>query len=514
VTRTLTAHERGSALITAIAVALFVGLIIAASFTLLDRSGERVSSRSSRAASVAVVDRALTSYEFALQSLLTDETKDFRLDRNAMLQLAASPEAGTRDSTPVLNSKLPSRLKQLGLDQTYPGNDYTMRMTLANGTIGWWQPIAVLPPSTTNPNLILYVRTWTSTIAANPRLVGDARIVRADLRPGRFSDYQILVDGPIIMGYGVTLSGRVHTNGYPDSYMADQWTTPGSPMQLIASDPPACKSGAAFSTATGSIVGKGSCTGFNAQYTENDHRRIDLLRGSEHLNKLRTMCGGGSVACPPGNGPWTIKLSGSTAHFTGPGFNKTYDASAGAVVLVRGSASLSGELTRKSALTIGIQDTGNFSAFGSSSLSLVGNAKIGATDNSILGLIVDGDVIPRIDKGQCPRGLRAAMVSSSGSLSIPPQYRVPNAPGVGSLPYCGNTFSFVGSLGAHYMPFMIGGFGNVPVGFAGRAYDYDSRLLMTPPPLFPTTGPWQVSTWKDADPACLDANDINDAECG
>jgi hypothetical protein len=507
-------EERGSALITAIAVALFVGLIVAASFTLLDRSGERVNSRATRTANVTVVDRALTSYQYSNESLITEYTKEFLLDSNAMLKLPTTPNMATRDSRTYLNSALPASFRRLGLDRTYPGNAYTMRLTLSGGRYGWWQPVAVIPPSNTNPNLVLYIRTWVSTSVGAPRVIDDPRIVRADLRPGRFSDYQMLVDGPIIIGQGARISGRVHTNGYPDAYLADQFTTPNAPMVIDTSTPPSCGSGAAFSTASGSITGKGTC---GAQYTENDGRRIDLMRGSNQLAKIRQMCGG-SVHCPGGNGPWTMRLSGSSVQVSGPGFNSTYNAAGGAVVLVRGSTTLSGRLTSKASLTIGVQDTGTFSAFGSSSLNLVGGGRIGASvaANSILGLIVDGDIVPRMDIGQCPTGLTAAVVSASGTLTIPAKYRVPVPPGAGAVPGClGATFNFTGSLGTHYMPLMhyVWTTGQA-TGYGTRSYNYDSRLLMTPPPLFPTTGPWQVSTWKDADPACLDASKINDAECG
>ncbi|MCW2961395.1 MAG: hypothetical protein JWM90_1782, partial [Thermoleophilia bacterium] len=103
-------------------------------------------------------------------------------------------------------------------------------------------------------------------------------------------------------------------------------------------------------------------------------------------------------------------------------------------------------------------------------------------------------------------------ISTSGSLTIPAQYRVPVAPS-GSTPTCAN-FTLNGSLGAHYAPLLVLAWGAQQAGYQARDLRYDTRLRTTPPPFFPLTGPWQVSSWKDAMPECLTAANRTEADCG
>ena len=513
------ANERGSAIVGAIALMVLGALLVSAVFTMLDRSDERSKSRAQRAASVAVVDHALASYEYALESNITDETASFLLSQSAMTKLAQY-RPGMK---PVSNATFGADFKQHGLDATMMPNASTrwsMSIDQPDGTTGWWQAIAVLPPRGGSPNLILYLRTWLSTGNEKSTVIGDPRLIRADLRPGRFSDYQILVDGPLTLGDGLTINGRVHTNGYPDAYLVDQLVSAGRPMKLYSGSPPppTCTAGAGFSTATGLIENKGGCvvtSGPQPKYLENTGERYDLLRGSNHLKMLETLCNT-RVRCGTGSGPWNVVLGGSTMTATSPnGSLPPVNAAGGAVVYLTGKVRLSGMLT-SGQLTIGVGNSSGFNVNGSATVDLIGNGTIGASTsgNAVLGLVVEGDVIPRIDEGYCPAGLNAAVVSASGTLGIPPQFRVPSPPS-GALPTCGGTFKFTGSLGTHYMPLARMAWTNgAVVGYTNRTYRYDPRLLTTAPPMFPTTGPWQTSTWKDADPRCLSAANISDAECG
>lgn len=512
--------ERASAIVGAIALMVLGALLVTAILAMLDRSDERSRSRTNRAASVAVVDHALASYEYALESNITDETVDFLLNQAAMTKLAQFRPG----MQPVSNATFGSAFKAQGLDATMMPNASTrwsMRIDQPDGTIGWWQTLAVLPPQGTSPNLVLYLRTWISTGDQNSVVVGDPRLIRAELRPGRFSDYQMLVDGPLTLGDGVQINGRIHTNGYPDAYLVDQLVSPGFPLKLYngGGEPPrpTCADGAGFSTAAGKIENKGACTvvsGPTPRYLENTGERYDLLRGSNHLAMLAKLCGT-RVRCGSGTGPWTVTLSGSSVTATSPnGSLGTVSAAGGAVIYLTGNVRLSGMLSG-GALTIGVGNSGGFNVNGSATVDLVGNGMIGANTSTgaVLGLVVEGDIMPRIDQGSCPAGLNAAVVSASGTLGIPPQFRVPTAPS-GALPTCGGSFNFTGSLGTHYMPLMRMVWTTTWVGYTNRSYKYDTRLLTTAPPMFPTTGPWQTSTWKDADPRCLSSANINDAECG
>ena len=519
--------ETGSALVAAIAVMILGALLVSAVFAILGRSDERSRSREQRAASVAIVDHALASYEFALESNLTDETRNFLLDDKALVSIANSGPKSKSGAMmkPVSNSTFPKDFTDKGLHLTLmptASTRWSMSIEQTDGTIGWWQTVAVLPPRGTSPNLVAYVRTWRSTrpTPSQPAsVIGDARLIRAEMRPGRFSDYQMLVDGPLTLGDGLTINGRVHTNGYPDAYLVDQLVTQGYPLKLYSGkggepSPPHCLKGAGFSTAAGKIENK-VCTGTKPRYLENTGERYDLLRGSNHLKMLSNLCTTGRVHCGKGSGPWNVHLSGSSMTATSPnGSLAPVNAAGGAVVYLPGEINLTGTLTG-GALTIGVGNVGGFNVNGSATVNLRGNGFIGAVPSSpaVLGLVVEGDIIPRFDEGSCPSGLGAAVVSASGTLGIPPQFRVPTEP-PGALPMCAKKFSFTGSLGTHYMPLMRMGWTYKETGYTDRSYAYDPKLLVSAPPMFPTTGPWQTSTWKDADPRCLNAANVNDPECG
>ncbi len=503
-------RERGSALTFAIVVMVLGMVVIAAIMIMLDWSGERGKSRKDRAANVAVVDRALASYEFALESNLTNDYHRYQLDRQAMTRLASSDRsAALGAATPRQNSSFGADFRRYGLDKTWMprGYDWSMQHTLRDGRTSWWQLVNTIPPGSGSASLVAYVRTWIAAGGPGSRVITEPRIVRAELRPGRFSDYQILVDGPLVMGGGTRIEGRIHTNGYPDAYLVDAFTTPTRPLVLgNAVGNPTCVRGAAFSTAKGTIAG--TCSGFAAPRDQNNGRLIDLLRGESHLAMLQSMCGP-IVYCPGGGGPFSINLRSMTV-------NGRRVPAAAKAVLVRGDASIVGTTTRD--ITIGVAGKPSVGgAFGSSSLSLMGNSAIGATNpasrtGGTVGLIVQGDVIPRIDLGQCPTQLNAAVVSASGALTFPSQYRVPLAPG-GRTPTC-PSFRLQGSLSTHYAPLMYLAWGSQTAGYRRRDYRYDTRLRMNPPPLFPLTGPWQVNSWKDAMSECLSAANRSKATCG
>ncbi|MCW2962341.1 MAG: hypothetical protein JWM90_2728, partial [Thermoleophilia bacterium] len=384
--------EQGSALMVGLVIMVLGSIVIGAMMTMLDWSGERGKTRTDRAQNVSVVDRSLAAYEFALESNLTNEFHQFRLDRPAMDRLRASEASAAMGSaTVVANSSFGADFRSRGLDRTWMGSptyELSMQHTLPDGRTSWWQLVNVIAPGGQNASLVAYMRTWIAAGGPGSRVVAEPRIARAELRPGRFSDYQMLVDGPIIVSGGTDVRGRIHTNGYPDAYLVDAFTNANGPLVLgNALGSPRCFAGAGFSTARGNIVG--SCTGFSPPRDEANERFIDLLRGGEHLKLMKSMCGT-MVFCPGGTGPWNIDLSSNTVNGSGiPGAAKA--------VYVEGEASLRGQTTRQ--ITIGVAGrSGSYGAFGSAALSLRGGA-VGSTGAGIVGLVVEGDIVPRIDLG-------------------------------------------------------------------------------------------------------------------
>lgn len=509
--------ERGSALTLAIVISVLGSIVVVAMTTMLDWSGERGRARSDRAQNVSVVDRALAAYEYALEHNVTNDYHRFRLDRPAMTKLASaevSMRLGRAEAVP--NRSFGAEFRRHGLERTWmePAYAFSMKHQLPDGRTSWWQLVNTVPPGEDSSALVAYVRTWIAMGGPASRVVTEPRIARAELRPGRFSDYQMLVDGPVVLGQGSVIDGRVHTNGYPDAYLLDAFTRPNEALVLgNALGVPTCRRGAAFSTAAGAIVGNnggsvvGSCAAVPRD--EGNRRLIDLLRGRAHLQMLKGMCGQ-IVFCPPGSGPWSINLGSATVNGRGI-------PAAAQAVYVEGDASVSGTTRRR--LTVGVGGRpGDYGAFGSASLSLLGTGMIGAADptspsGGTVGFVVEGDIVPRIDRpGNCPRGLNAAVLSTSGALTIPAQYRVPLQPG-GTTPTC-RSFTLMGSLGSHYAPIMFMAWGGPRAGYLRREVRYDKRLRTNPPPLFPLTGPWQVSSWKDAMPECLTSVNRNRADCG
>lgn len=506
--RRLRSNEDASALTLAIIVMVLGGIVSVAIFGMLQQSGERNRSRTDRAANVAVIDRATAAYEYALESNLTNDYHVFRLNQAAMRQLAAS-ESGSSGGEAIRNSSFGARFREHGLERTWMPAAYAWSMStpVGDGRVAWWQLVNTIPPGPGSASLVAYIRTWVSSGAAGSRVLTEPRIARVELRPGRFSDYQMLVDGPLVLGAGTLIRGRVHTNGYPDAYLVDAFTRPNEPLVLGSSSGlPRCERGAGFSTARGTI--RGGCTGFAAPRDENNGRLIDLLRGKSHLSLLASMCGS-VVYCPASASPNSINLNTGTVN------GRSIPGSVLAVY-VRGDTDITGSTTRN--ITIGVDGRANVTTvFGSASLSLRGNGAIGARNpdsptGGTVGLVVDGDIIPRFDAGSCPTAINAAMVSTSGALTMPAQFRVPEQPD-GNPPTC-NSLRIHGSLGTHYAPLLYLRWGSAEAGYRNRTYDYDARFRTNPPPLFPLTGPWQVTSWKDAIPECLTAARRTEADCG
>lgn len=133
-----------------------------------------------------------------------------------------------------------------------------------------------------------------------------------------------------------------------------------------------------------------------------------------------------------------------------------------------------------------------------------------------LGLIAQGNVIVEtrrttIPYPNCPvSNIRAAIVAETGRFSIEPDY-LSEIPVTGA-PQCG-ALTVTGSVSSHHAPVLSWSWGPIRAGFSSRNYVWDTNLLKTPPPYFPTAEDWKLVGWKEANASCLGASFGNQLTC-
>lgn len=481
----------------------------------------------------------VSAYRKLLSSAIVGEHTGFVMDYSAMRRIAreTNPAAGICTGSADPMCLLPNSSPKVAFPtidaRNIPANArYTMRRRVSNGQYRFWQVLALSPPrygfrelaaapgvfnaagSPVSPGgaVVVYIRGWTGSEDVTGRAVKPS-IIRAELRPPRFSDYQILADGKIRMGSGATINGKIHSNGFDQSFL-DQYKTIGAAITVTNTPPaPTCTAGARLSTKSGDIDTAGVPSCASAEYKDIGEQ-VNLQRVSDGIAMIRpSQCGAMApvrVVCVSGGAsPYNVTLSGTT--ITGDAGtidarNTTLGAwpvgsvgKYGAIIVFDHSVDVRGTLSPDARVTIIASRQGlpggsltETPAIRFTSTGTVGSA---GDPRTTVGLVADGDVVA-IESAACPLNVRAALIAQGGMLSYDPLFRG----GVPGDVDCGGTFGLRGSIAGHLPPYMTG----TGVGYAQRAYSYDSYLFDNPPPLFPVTGPWEVLSTKAADLDCFD----------
>lgn len=561
--------EQGMAL-AMVLVIMVIGLVLAIGITIVTMNAVgRSKDAADSTSALGPAEEAIEAYRHALSAGTIGEQTNFMFTQEALLKYVNKTAVGcsATDALCVVANNSASFTGYKYVDRhiptTHPTGPHDYQLTVrrkssSGSTYRFWQIVAVVQPRygdvdasnviiSPGGRVVLYVRGWLGDASGNDGSTAKTSVIRADLRAPRFSDYQMLADGKIRIGAGSTINGKIHSNGFNQSFL-NQFQN--EPAQIATRTGASCSSTARFSTRAGSVdvSASPSCQNPNFNFSGKGDQ-VDLLRVKETADVIeREYCSSGStppnirVACfsDAPNSP-TIRSAllaseptTGLQHFTvtlranntvavagdasGPISTEntallhqptSASSSYGTVLVFDGSVRVIGTLGSTSRLTIIAHTTANTDVQTASiwMYGLAANSRtVGSTADltSTLGLIADGDIYAQ-ESTACPIEVRAAMVSSSGMLSMDPVFR--NG-AVGDTP-CAvpDAFSLIGSSAGHLPPFMVQS--SVNAGYASRSYEWDPKLYDNPPPMFAPTGPWNVITSAPANLDCLLTNSGN-----
>ncbi|MCW2955554.1 MAG: hypothetical protein JWO69_423 [Thermoleophilia bacterium] len=527
-TRRTDTSERGAAMIAAIIMLIIGGLLVGAFMMTVTNTRDRGRDSTDKSVGAGAAEDGVRAYVAALSASTIGEHTGFAMTRDALLATVRESDAGAG----ICASDATDLCLVPNANTAFPGVDdrliaatdrFTVRRRVGNGQYRFWQVVAVAPPrygaleagrvASPGGSAILYVRGWQGGAARTAGNVVRPVVLRAEVRPNSFADYQVLTDGKILMGDDFTINGRVHTNGMNQSYF-DQYAS--LPDSITVPAGATCTATARMSTAAGSIgTAGGSCNNPSMKFA-GTKENYSLLRAVATADEVRAHCGQASpvvVRCisnpnPAFRGPYSVTMAGSTITIAGYGSVSaantrltfpTAGGATGAAIIFDRSVHVRGTLGPNARATIfAMNDKATALAEVPSiwvrSAGLVGST--GATTTAV-GLVAEGDVVAD-EAAACPLNIRAALLAQGGMLSMNPQHRGAVLPGA---PTCNQPALITGSVTGHFPPYLRIGDTN---GYIGqRRYDYDPNLYHNPPPFFPTSTTWKLLTSTSADAECF-----------
>lgn len=293
--------EDGFAMMVAIGVMIFGGVVVSIMVYSSIESSSRVQERKGKVYGQALADNAVNSYLSALRGIkdpvvgsnrqLARENaqwdKNFTLREVPQVPTDEFPMLADSTSSAVLTSTLVDTpglqpVNDKGATLTAPSAfkvpKWTMRVNSGGATIGYWQVARVEPPlygyqvspgiQATNwyRPLAVYFRAWmvgdrgtTGFVPAGTPTEGErAVVIRAEYRPSYFSDFQYVTDDVAILGPGTTVNGHVHSNGF---LVSREIVTPPTTATRVWSTGGSCTGGnALITTARGDVAAIPGCT--------------------------------------------------------------------------------------------------------------------------------------------------------------------------------------------------------------------------------------------------------------
>jgi hypothetical protein len=412
------------------------------------------------------------------------------------------------------------------------------------GRYGFWQVFRVDAPKYSWPkeegNLRYWLRTWTGNdVGAAP---SEVRYWRVDLRPGRFVDFQMLIDGPIQFADGAVINGPIHTNGFRDELPLSK--PPSSNMRVWANNGQVtCTNKALITSAQGSIQLP------NCPKQEGTGEYINLLRTEDMLDRVRHGCkiGAPTVWCKfqtrdgANLGPYAgminsgianeidlrgyhVQLAGNVIHIGHFDINPITESVALTSIWTL-SVSVDNPRTLYFADSVTVEgntngrvtiiarrpvQTTSTAIDGSSN----GSANIYILDDithtgqgSSVGLVAQGGLLLSAVKKNgnipCVNTVEAAMIAITGTIALDPRYLTVLDQAYNQL-LCNNQLHLDGALAAHRSPILYWTWNSGKgFGYPNRNYEFDENLRKSPPPEFPNASPWQAMQVKPANVDCL-----------
>ena len=418
------------------------------------------------------------------------------------------------------NSSLPGALGTVDTSAATgvpPIARYTVKRDLGNDVYGYWQLYSMARPdwrqpsgaaldTTTGSRVVAYFRGWTAN--ANNSSPSNTKIIRAEFRPGRFADYFMITDSQITFTSGARIDGPVHSNGLPEQLFGG--TLSASDPRIIVQSGVTCASGARFTSAQGGFDIAGGCSGFPKRTTPD---KLINLKGIAGTTEFAWSLCGGSGRWRAADGSFAVRcVTRAAAASLGTVNVGSLPGSLGApsvVLVVDGDVHVRGSVGANQRVSVIAHGRTANVGGGTAGNRIYIDGNVGHASTGSLGLMAGGDVIVRVS-GCAVSSIQAAVVSSSGSITYPTEWRIPvlSAAMVPSMPKCG-TLNFFGSLATHYAPTLGFESGGVTVlGWSNRRYRYDAKLYNAPPPLMPLTTPWQHDGYDEASKRCFSVGGV------
>lgn len=513
--------ERASAIIAAIALMLIGAFVAVAIYTSSRTSADGSRSRLENQATQQLARDAGTVLAAMYSAGASGEFDGF-IPSATRLQAHADSIGGRV----ISNAVLPNGLGIVDASRVPGPRRVTVRQSLQDGRTGYWQVLSARLPDwgrTPGGRVVVYVRTWTSGGGNNTT---KPVVYRLEFRPTWFADYQLLFDGPMLIGSTAVLNGKVHSNGQRTSFFNvydQQYDNEGLAIKFNAGA--RCVGTARVSTSAARIGGPGVGGCPAANRVSSHVPQVNILRAQDlakRLRDLRTLPAsdrtGISIGYSDTTSPIDVVLSGSTMRVSGVGTLDARVAGAagvpgsrqGAVLVASGNVNLRGTLgSRARALIVAAAPPGS-ATYGRGSapsvwVSSPGSVGAAAGDRtSSFGVVADGDIV--FDELRaCPVVARGAFVTVSGKMSIEPTWVVP-IPTAGRVP-CPGTATIEGSIVSHFPPLMNQPLNNA--GYAGgRTYTYLASLYDNPPPMYPTAADWAIVEIAPANLKCFNGSGL------
>jgi hypothetical protein len=571
--RSATQGERGSAIIMAIIMMVVVAMLVASISIMSSRSTERSRDAARRVSNDATIQTAVTRLTYAFQNDLGSEQDYYSLSGDDLRQSTRVAAGQARVLTSAQLPRLPAELANVQIngaasvwEHTDQGGRHRLvavrgarldnvwveettavdrsactsaglpRQVCETGSArSYWQPVRIVMPDITGneaPNVVVYIRSFIGSAASGN--YSKASFARAELRPGRFADYQQISDGNVRIGSGASINGPVHSNGLADGSFSTVQEATGLGSRWILAEPGVrCTGAASLSIASGNIRDRtGRCNSVGAT-----GQNISFLRAIDAIETIRTSARrsrpgtmefnaatsrrGNESLSEPYHTAWQVTISGSTMTVNYPNGARrgTYTLGRVNAFVFDEDVRVHGRISPDRRITIAAERVNGATA----SIFVDGDLVKGDPRTSSIGLIAQGDVVLWMDRSggtvNCPiRQLQAAIVAATGGVTIPTKYTTNELQS--TAPNCRNRVLIDGSLAGHRPPTLIWTWTtssgrSYHAGFTGsRDYRWDTNLKRNPPPFFPLTGSWQPFQVREANIDCLvDSTRISDPKC-
>lgn len=475
------------------------------------RSRDANRTRSDRVQGLGPTDTAISTYRFALQARKASDATGWVPDLAGLTSIVG-------DDAKVFSNTLAGPYAVVDTD---PANGYVPvhgRLTVSIGTTAareFWQIYRVQPPDGgSDRDLRVWFRAWTGNadpttgIPRPDTASSNARMVVATFRQGRFSDFQMLANGPIRFDTGGVIRGPVHSNGYLDGVTKVPDDMPTARVFADTDATITCPAaGAAVTTASGTVslpascplIGDGQPTG----------RYVSFQGLSKTFTEMAARCyPTGDVYCfTTGLATYNVELLNRNVRVNGIDWPLDRADRTITAVLLDGNVRIRG--MSRGRLTVAAYNRGRVGA-APSMITIERNVgtpvnaqNVAQTRGESLGLFAQGDIVATPENCANMNLIHGVLISGSGSFTIGRERMSAQPPTPTPTPCPRLVLS--GAVASNSAPQLSWRWPDrgAATGFSERTYVWDTALRDAPPPYVPVTGTWESASWKNADTSCL-----------